>query len=102
MLAYAAENSVDTFLEPVLELSLALLDQEAAALENDLPGTRVLLHVHKSAFAAARKSKRHIRSVHQPISGLAALYFPGVSLEPFLYLAQMPFSMLYTFHQMCA
>ncbi|KAK9845677.1 hypothetical protein WJX84_012207 [Apatococcus fuscideae] len=38
VLAYAAENSVDTFLEPVLELSLALLDQEAAALENNLPG----------------------------------------------------------------
>ncbi len=38
VLAYAAENSVDTFLEPVLELSLALLDQDAAAMEADLPG----------------------------------------------------------------
>ncbi|KAK9856467.1 hypothetical protein WJX84_005420 [Apatococcus fuscideae] len=38
VLAYAAENSVDTFLEPVLELSLALLDQEAVALEQNLPG----------------------------------------------------------------
>eukprot|EP00884_Botryococcus_braunii_P012000 jgi/Botrbrau1/20800/Bobra.0156s0029.1 len=39
VLSYAHENSVDLFLEPVLELCAALLDQDAAAMERQEAGS---------------------------------------------------------------
>jgi hypothetical protein len=38
VLSYAHENNVDLFLEPVLELCAALLDQDAVAMDNHEPG----------------------------------------------------------------